>query len=689
MPGMRIDRERPGTTKTIKALQIISFLLLPLHITTGCEKGGALPPHLEYSMAPEGPAMVVHTTSGNFSFHVKGCVWRKGNQLPECDNTSIRLDVTPDSEKFASSATLSITYTNTSTKPVKVKCFLVEFNPSTSLEITRMFHDGYQSWSPAFVWNGQWESPPSEDIWSNSGENPNDPVVNPYVSWWDGGFESLSFAVIAGALRSHVFKTRVLLHPGGSVKIVNGCSEGDAKSLFPGETLSSDILAVVVAESIEAGLKTYGTLLGKFNTRPSAPFIPVGWNSWNTFFSSITAGLILQQAEALKTLVEDIPLVIQIDDGWEKAWGEWKGDPSFLKPFFTAMSEMAQKLIDQGFIPGIWIAPFLYDESLPGATSHPHWFLKNPDGSFVRYLNPGSGKTYLVLDITHPEAENFLRSVIRELRHWGFRYLKLDFLFAAAMPGIRYKPYMTSIEAYRRGIEIIAEEAGPDTYLLACGAPLLPSAGLFHGARVGSDIAFEAMPYGWPFVKNEMRNVFWRFHWNRVFAGDPDTVLLRDLSAEEARTFINAALLAGKIFALGDDLVQMETEKKELLKRIFSTEIFKALVTQRTSFPIPSIEKDHQKPGGAPADILTQLFMPSRYSVPSIVWSTIGPGSTIVGIFNWTDAPSTISFDLRRTGACTDSCTAVEAWTGLSQKSPILRVQLLPRVSQLWVVVDE
>jgi len=34
---------------------------------------------------------------------------------------------------------------------------------------------------------------------------------------------------------------------------------------------------------------------------------------------------------------------------------------------------------------------------------------------------------------------------------WGFTYLKLDFLFAAALPGERYDAEATRIEAYRRG----------------------------------------------------------------------------------------------------------------------------------------------------------------------------------------------------------------------------------------------
>ncbi|MEI6579499.1 MAG: hypothetical protein WCN92_08575, partial [Eubacteriales bacterium] len=47
---------------------------------------------------------------------------------------------------------------------------------------------------------------------------------------------------------------------------------------------------------------------------------------------------------------------------------------------------------------------------------------------------------------------------------------------------------VTSVEAYRIGMEALWEVCGPDTYLLGCNAPLWPSLGAVNGMRVTNDI---------------------------------------------------------------------------------------------------------------------------------------------------------------------------------------------------------
>ncbi|MBA2389466.1 MAG: hypothetical protein H0V67_04335, partial [Geodermatophilaceae bacterium] len=79
--------------------------------------------------------------------------------------------------------------------------------------------------------------------------------------------------------------------------------------------------------------------------------------------------------------------------------------------------------------------------------------------------------------------------VFGALRDIGIDFLKLDFLYAGALDGMRSDPDITGIAAYRRGLQVIREAAGPDTYILGCGAPLLPSIGLVDAMRISPDIA--------------------------------------------------------------------------------------------------------------------------------------------------------------------------------------------------------
>ena len=44
-------------------------------------------------------------------------------------------------------------------------------------------------------------------------------------------------------------------------------------------------------------------------------------------------------------------------------------------------------------------------------------------------------------------------------------------------------------QAYREAVEHVRRVAGDDTYLLACGAPIVASLGVFDGIRVGPDVA--------------------------------------------------------------------------------------------------------------------------------------------------------------------------------------------------------
>ena len=88
-----------------------------------------------------------------------------------------------------------------------------------------------------------------------------------------------------------------------------------------------------------------------------------------------------------------------------------------------------------------------------------------------------------------PPADALLTELARTYRAMGFGYVKADFLFAGAMPGLRYDPSATGVEGYRRGLAALREGLGEDALLLGCGAPLLPSVGLVDCMRVSPDLA--------------------------------------------------------------------------------------------------------------------------------------------------------------------------------------------------------
>lgn len=65
---------------------------------------------------------------------------------------------------------------------------------------------------------------------------------------------------------------------------------------------------------------------------------------------------------------ESIPLeVFQLDDGYQKHWGDWV--PS--KDFPEDMREVSGSILRHGFKAGIWLAPFAVDKKSDLAKEHP------------------------------------------------------------------------------------------------------------------------------------------------------------------------------------------------------------------------------------------------------------------------------------------------------------------------------
>ena len=49
-------------------------------------------------------------------------------------------------------------------------------------------------------------------------------------------------------------------------------------------------------------------------------------------------------------------MVFQIDDGWEKSVGEWEVNP---RRFPNGLAPLSAKIEAAGYVPGLWLAPFL------------------------------------------------------------------------------------------------------------------------------------------------------------------------------------------------------------------------------------------------------------------------------------------------------------------------------------------
>jgi alpha-galactosidase len=286
-----------------------------------------------------------------------------------------------------------------------------------------------------------------------------------------------------------------------------------------------------------------------------------GWTSWYDYYEKVTEADVLRNLESFRKL--SLPVeIIQVDDGWQAAVGDWM---KVKETFPRGMAPLAEEISDAGFTPGIWLAPFIAEESSALFRNHRDWFLTDGEGNpVIAGYNPfnWSGYSY-ALNIFHPEVRSYVSRVIRTVTdEWGYRLLKLDFLYAAALS----PPSGTSRGAVMREAMLFLREAAGDTRILACGVPLASAAGLVDYCRVGADVALRwedlrLRAVGYPervSTINALRSTIGRHALDkRFFRNDPDVFILRDwnckLSMREKYTLFLCNHIFGSLLFTSDD----------------------------------------------------------------------------------------------------------------------------------------
>lgn len=362
------------------------------------------------------------------------------------------------------------------------------------------FRHGWQSWSLA-AWVDPAQSP-SPLLPHERRPQADDSFLLRASEWWGSGL---------GALRG----------PSGQVLFLGALDVGarvlGRSDLLLGQTGENEgkwFMALGLEEEV---FSAYTRLLPRrLSGKP-----PKVWSSWYAFYRDISEVRLLEVLEE----VADYPFeVFQVDDGWQKALGVWEANERFPR----GMAFLAQCIRQKGLRPGLWLAPFLVTADSPLFQAHPEWLLRDHEG---RLFPAGFnwGKPLFALDVGKEEVLCWVEELVRKVRSWGYDYLKLDFLYAAALPGAEGEG------RYRLAIERVRQAAG-DAYLLFCGAPVLASLGLADGLRVGPDVApywdnedrsvWLGDPTG-PGLRNALRTTLHRLWLRENVHVDPDVVFFR------------------------------------------------------------------------------------------------------------------------------------------------------------------
>jgi alpha-galactosidase len=525
-----------------------------------------------------------------------------------------------------------------------------------------VYKNGWQSWSYAGGLPPGERDPrphvPTLVAWhSPGGRSPHAPtsgaadVVSEEVALL--GYSDLPDTLLAGFANADEWLGQVYLDRGAPA--LAACALLDGHVLRPGQSVTLPPLLLGIGPARDL-LGAYAAVVGRElharHGEPGEP-TPTGWCSWYYYFTRVSEADVLENVAALRAVRATLPLrVVQIDDGYQTAVGDWT---SVNERFPSGMAALAARIREAGYRPGLWLAPFTATANSRLAQEHPDWFVHDRDGAPIA-AGENWNATLYGLDTSHPDARDWLRSLFRTIvAEWGYDYLKLDFLACGAISGLRHDPGATRARALCDGLALIRETVGDDVFLLGCGCPLLGGVGQLDAMRIGPDGApywsprFKGIPvplsegHALPALEGAVRNTLTRAWMDPAWwRNDPDCLLVRrddsDLTLDEIRAFATAVGLTGGLVLLSDRVAGLPLERLEIASKLLPPLGVRAL----------------------PLD-------PFAPGIPERIAATVERAWgrwTLVGLFNRERRARELDVTWRELGLAPGAYHAVEFWSG-------------------------
>lgn len=396
-----------------------------------------------------------------------------------------------------------------------------------------------------------------------------------------------------------------------------------------GKEISSERLLFSVSDNYHQQLETYGKVIRQLHhARVTAP-TAIGWWSWTAYYSGLSEGTALTNAEYLAQNLRPFGYnFFHIDEGYQFARGEYATPDAGLFPH--GMAALENKVIALGLTPGLWTAPFQVSERSWVYETHPEWLVHNGKGVPIR-AGLGANRTdrLFVLDMANPGAQQYLRKTYRKLvNDWGIRYFKLDFMDDSAVEGYYFRPDTTALEAQRIGLKVIRDAVGENVLLDKDGSPMLNPVGYVDMGRISEDTG-----HTFAATREVAIGIAARYYMNRnFFVDDPDAFTVSKqtipdgewhestipLTLDEAKVSIALSAISGGMFEIGDDLPTLGKSPDRL-----------ALVENRDLLDMAKLGR-----ASTPVDLMT--YQPEDRQ-PSIFLLKEDARQSILTIFNWTE----------------------------------------------------
>ncbi len=438
---------------------------------------------------------------------------------------------------------------------------------------------------------------------------------------------------------------------GGKLRLAAQIDYGKLR-VKPGRTETLETFALGSFDDARFGLEAWADAVAKVYRVKLKPQ-PAGYCTWYHAHASSEKELPAQVEFAARNLKPFGFSFVQIDDGWQdglKANGPKKNFTQIQAdgPYPSGMKRTAENISSHGLTPGIWFMPFAGNFEDPWFKDHQDWFAHRQDGTPYDVRWGGTS-----LDMTNPAAREYVRTLVRRIADWGYRYFKMDGLWTGSATEMEYvndaykedqignavlhDPEKTNIEMYRDGLKLVRDAAGPDVFFLGCNTPQNMrvyggSFGLLDAMRIGPDNGtnWEALIRG---PKYGTRNYFLN---GRVWYNDPDPLYVRTaLPLNQAQLISSWVTISGQLSVSSESFAGLPLDRIDLLKRTMPSHGLPAR-------PVDLFERD----------------MPR-------IWTVSGSDSRIVaGLFNWEKEDREIDVPVARLGLKPGvQYAAFEYWT--------------------------
>lgn len=264
--------------------------------------------------------------------------------------------------------------------------------------------------------------------------------------------------------------------------------------------------------------------------------------------------------------------------------------------FKNGVEAFLKEITENGFIPGLWMAPFLIVEGssdLERVRGHLlrdrkdnavslrfRWFWGQKDADGL--LPP-----VYCLDSDREESFAYIKEVLETYARWGVRYYMMDFL-GAAIHGKEDQTKCFCLESYRRFLRKLSSFCTKDTFLLCTANSSLELIGAFASSRIGLDYGearqledtFESYPANYVINgsfgssgapnRNAVQNLaMWSFAHGNFFSCNSNVMTV------DKPVPLNEAQISATLFGMSpspvffqDDFERMSPDRLALVKKV-------------------------------------------------------------------------------------------------------------------------